>query len=144
MTAAIDQARVLLSKASQDEALVRKVGSDTDVADELIGFHAQQAVEKAMKAVLVAAGIEFPFSHDLGLLRDLCKQAGTPLPDEIGDISELTPYAAWLRYDDNELLELVDRETALNWATSAVRWASQQIEMKEPPKDAGSDPAQPQ
>jgi hypothetical protein len=97
-----------------------------------------------MKAVLVAADIEFPFSHDLGLLRDLCKEAGTPLPDEIGDISELTPYAAWLRYDDNELLELVDRETALNWATSAVRWASQQIESKEPLKDAGSDATPPQ
>jgi HEPN domain-containing protein len=144
MIVAIDQARILLSKASQDEALVRKVSSDTDISDELIGFHAQQAVEKAMKAVLVAADIEFPFSHDLGLLRDLCKEAGTPLPDEIGDISELTPYAAWLRYDDNELLELVDRETALNWATSAVRWASQQIESKEPPKDAGSDATPPQ
>jgi HEPN domain-containing protein len=144
MTAAIDQARVLLSKASQDEALVRKVSSDTDIADELIGFHAQQAVEKAMKAVLVAADIEFPFSHDLGLLRDLCKQAGTPLPDEIGDISELTPYAAWLRYDDNELLELVDRETALKWASTAVRWAHRQVESKEPPKDEEVDAAQTQ
>jgi hypothetical protein len=36
MIVAIDQARVLLSKASQDEALVRKVSSDTDIADELI------------------------------------------------------------------------------------------------------------
>ena len=30
-----DQARVLLSKAAKDEALVRKIGSDTDIADEL-------------------------------------------------------------------------------------------------------------
>jgi|HubBroStandDraft_4_1064222.scaffolds.fasta_scaffold05049_3 hypothetical protein len=27
-----DQARVLLNKAAKDEALVRKIGSDTDIA----------------------------------------------------------------------------------------------------------------
>jgi HEPN domain-containing protein len=136
-----DQARVLLSKAVQDEALVRKVGSDTDIADELVGFHAQQAVEKAMKAVLSAKGVRFPFTHDLGILRDLCKQAGAPLPNEMGDVAELTPYAAGLRYDDDELMDLVDRETALKWAASAVEWARQQIELKERTEDAGSDAA---
>ncbi|HVA18909.1 MAG TPA: hypothetical protein VMU55_01900 [Solirubrobacteraceae bacterium] len=40
---ALDVARVLLMKAEQDEALVRKIGSDTDIADELVGFHCQQA-----------------------------------------------------------------------------------------------------
>jgi hypothetical protein len=43
-----DQARVLLSKATKDEALVRKIWSDTDIVDEIIGFHAQQAIEKAL------------------------------------------------------------------------------------------------
>jgi hypothetical protein len=43
---ALDVARLLLKKARQDEALVRKIGSDTDIADEIVGFHAQQAVEK--------------------------------------------------------------------------------------------------
>jgi hypothetical protein len=32
-----DQARVLLSKVTKDEALARKIGSDTDIADEIIG-----------------------------------------------------------------------------------------------------------
>lgn len=37
----LDLARVLLARAVDDETLVRKVCSDTDVADSIIGFHAQ-------------------------------------------------------------------------------------------------------
>lgn len=117
-----DQARTLLSKAAKDEALVRKVSSDTDIADELVGFHAQQAIEKSMKAVLAANGVKFPFIHDLGVLRELCEQAGAPLPEEVGDVAELTPYAGGLRYDE-DTLELVDRERARRSATAAVEWA---------------------
>lgn len=122
-----DQARILLSKAANDEALVRKVCSDTDIADELVGFHAQQAVEKSMKAVLAANGVKFPFIHDLGVLRELCEQAGAPLPEEVGDVAELTPYAGGLRYDE-DTLELVDRERALHLASTAVEWARSAIE----------------
>jgi len=42
----LDLARVLLARAVDDETLVRKVQSDTDVADAIVGFHAQQAAEK--------------------------------------------------------------------------------------------------
>jgi hypothetical protein len=38
---------------------VRKVSSDTDIADAILGFHAQQAAEKLIKAVLVARGVAF-------------------------------------------------------------------------------------
>ncbi len=34
-----DQARVLLRKAGGDETAVRKLGSDTDIVDEIVGFH---------------------------------------------------------------------------------------------------------
>lgn len=53
----LDLARVLLAKAIDDETLVRKVSPDTDIADAIVGFHAQQAVEKLIKAVLVARGV---------------------------------------------------------------------------------------
>lgn len=51
----LDLAHVLLSRAIDDETPVRKVSTDTDVADAIIGFHAQQAAEKLIKAVLAAA-----------------------------------------------------------------------------------------
>lgn len=47
----LDLARVLLARAVDDETLVRRrVSSDTDVADAIVGFHAQQAAEKLIKA----------------------------------------------------------------------------------------------
>ena len=45
-------------------ALAVLVGAD-DVADEPIGFHAQQAVEKCLKAALALRGVAFRKTHDL-------------------------------------------------------------------------------
>jgi hypothetical protein len=61
----LDLARVLLARAVDDETLVRKVCSDADVADSIVGFHAQQAAEKLIKAVLAARGVTFVKSHAL-------------------------------------------------------------------------------
>jgi hypothetical protein len=47
----LDLARVLLARAVDDETLVRKVSSDTDIADAIVGFHAQQAAEKLRRRV---------------------------------------------------------------------------------------------
>jgi HEPN domain-containing protein len=43
-------------------------------------FHAQQCVEKYLKAALVSRGRAFPKTHDLIALRDLCSHAGVVLP----------------------------------------------------------------
>jgi HEPN domain-containing protein len=67
----LDLARVLLARAIDDETLVRKVSSDTDIADAIVGFHAQQAVEKLIKAVLAARGVGFMKSHALSYLVDV-------------------------------------------------------------------------
>jgi len=77
---------------------------------------------ESLKAVLAARDAEFPFIHDIRGLADLCEAAGTSLPRELDGVDELTPYAAGLRYDDDQAGS-VGRETALNWAASAVVWA---------------------
>jgi predicted nucleotidyltransferase len=64
----LELARVLLARAVDDETLVRKVCSDADVADSIVGFHAQQASEKLIKAVLAARGVTFVKSHALSYL----------------------------------------------------------------------------
>jgi len=33
--------------------------------DEAIGLHAQQGVEKALKAALAVRGVRYPFTHDI-------------------------------------------------------------------------------
>jgi HEPN domain-containing protein len=52
----------------------------------VVGFHLQQCVEKALKAVLSHAGIAFRRTHDIAELLDLIADRGLGPP----------PYADWL------------------------------------------------
>ncbi len=60
-------------------------------------FHAQQAAEKSIKAVLIQHGIEFRKVHDLDYLITLLPPQA-PLPPEAEDIVGLTGYAVMFRY----------------------------------------------
>ncbi len=122
-----DLAEQLLRRANTDAAGARAMLPIDEVADVLVCFHAQQAVEKALKAVLAARGVEFPFIHDISGLTQLCTEAGAPPPDDLGGADLLTPYAAGLRYDD-DTVHAVERETASSWATAAVQWAQGLVE----------------
>ena len=61
-------------------------------------FHAQQAVEKSLKAVLVQRGVAFPYTHDLARIITLVKSGGLPWPEELDAAAALTVYAAGSRY----------------------------------------------
>jgi HEPN domain-containing protein len=122
-----DLAEQLLRRADTDAVGARAMLPIDEVADVLVCFHAQQAVEKALKAVLAARGVEFPFIHDISGLAKLCSEAGAPLPGDLDGADLLTPYAAGLRYDD-DTVQAVERETASRWATSAVQWARGLVE----------------
>lgn len=64
-----------------------------------VGWHAQQAVEKGLKAVLVNRGVAPPKMHDLVILRARCCDIGVPVPDAwIAPCRELTPMATVTRY----------------------------------------------
>ena len=93
------------------------------VSDAIVGFHAQQAVEKALKAVLSGRGAIFPFTHNIALLMQLCEDAGVVAPPSLADADLLTPYGVALRYGARSP-GTVDRSTALGLAARAVAWAS--------------------
>jgi HEPN domain-containing protein len=69
-------AALLLRKAEGDVEVVRALVDTPSIADDAIGFHAQQAIEKAMKAVLALRGVQFPRTHDLGFLLELADRDG--------------------------------------------------------------------
>jgi HEPN domain-containing protein len=117
-----DLAAQLLRRANEDAAGARAMLPIDVVADVLICFHAQQAVEKSLKAVLAARGVEFAHRHDLRVLIGQCENEGVLLPDDLAEVDLLSPYAAELRYDD-DTVHAVERETASRWATAAVQWA---------------------
>lgn len=116
---------ILLSKARNDAAVVRKLAGDLEVADEIVGFHAQQTVEKSLKAVLESRGIDYPYTHDLARLFALLDDSGGA-PENRDDAIALSPWAAEFRYGD-VVAGSLDRERAVATATAALRWAEGQL-----------------
>jgi HEPN domain-containing protein len=117
----VEYAELLLRKAESDLATVRALADSGEVGDEVIGFHAQQAVEKSVKSVLVVDGVEVPRTHDLDYLAELVRGSDREFPDAVHDASWLSPWATQFRYDDP--FEALDRASALEAANAAVRWA---------------------
>ncbi len=77
------------------------------------------------------ADSELPRTHDLELLVEQIKGAGTTVPDELSRTEWLTPWAAELRYDEPIAL---DRAAALTAAESANGWAASLLADAERPK----------
>ncbi|MBI2433574.1 MAG: HEPN domain-containing protein [Candidatus Hydrogenedentes bacterium] len=60
--------RMLLHKAGQDQAVLETLLNDPRFDDETLGFHAQQAAEKLLKAWLVFQGVDYPKVHRIETL----------------------------------------------------------------------------
>jgi len=99
--AASDEARRFLQKAAQDEYVLARLLEDLAAPDEQLGFHAQQAVEKLLKAALFLSDAEPLRTHHLAQLEALLATAGQPLPTEFQALLDLTPYAVQWRYEDD-------------------------------------------
>ena len=91
------QARLLLAAAERDFAALRGMEDATVFADEIFGFHAQQAIEKLLKAWLALLGETYPLSHDLASLLDMLS-AHDPDIARFDELVDYTRYAVRLRY----------------------------------------------
>ncbi|HUT53412.1 MAG TPA: HEPN domain-containing protein [bacterium] len=92
-------AELMLGKAAQDEFVFDQLRINEETPQEALGFHAQQAVEKLLKALLAAAGIEYPLTHQLAELMDLVRDSEIDLPEDFEELRYLTPFAIEFRYD---------------------------------------------
>ncbi len=120
-----EECDILFRKAAQDELAMNKLAGDREVANEIIGFHAQQAVEKLLKAVLMGRSILYRPTHDLAELIDLVRDNGIDTPDILKDAQRLTPFAVPFRYDDlpAEESDAFDRSWAAECVRKTRRWA---------------------
>ena len=73
---------------------------------EHVCFHRQQAVEKALKAFLVHHGVDFPWTHQIGPLLDLCAGEDASLAALATVAVPLTEYAVRFRYPFFEAAQL--------------------------------------
>lgn len=123
-----DVAEALLAKAAGDEAGLRALAKNYDVPDHVVGFLAQQAVEKALKAVLVARDVPFERKHDIDYLCGLIEDAGLDLPPDLSAASTLTPWAVEFRYADPfDDAPPLDRAKALKIVVAIREWATQAL-----------------
>jgi HEPN domain-containing protein len=91
-------------------------------------FDAQQAAEKAVKAVLVRRRVRFPYVHDLETLLTALSDAGEIVPASIWNVNKLTPFAVEARYPsvarevtEEQYAEAVEiAETVVRWAESII------------------------
>jgi HEPN domain-containing protein len=91
-TPAPEEAEQWIAKARDDLAVARVLPEHPVGANWATCFHAQQAAEKALKGVLVAAGVDFPKTHALERLHDLLPAAVASEFDR-ASIAALSPWA---------------------------------------------------
>ena len=74
----------------------------TSIPYRIIAFHAQQCVEKYLKAYLIYHEIEFPYTHNISLLLELCAEKGK-WSSELEEAKKLSTYASTLRYPSDNI-----------------------------------------
>ena len=108
-----------LTKAREDfqAAQVLLAAGLTDTAC----FHAQQAAEKCLKALLEENQEHIPKTHDLDTLIDRFASRLVPSAAVVSAASMLTSFAVEIRYPGTDA-DIVDARDALNSATEIMDW----------------------
>ena len=119
--------REWLSRAKSN--LTRAASPLPDAYLEDFCFDAQQAAEKAIKAVYMAYGLTFPYIHDLGRLLTVLVQAGIRVPKYVQEADQLTRFAVEARYPGlSNPVTKPEHRRAVRIATGVLRWATRQVE----------------
>lgn len=110
-----------LRRAEGNLALARQPKPAEALWEDLC-FNAQQAAEKAIKAVLTLREIDFPKSHDIAEL--LLLLAPADVPDDLWTAESLTQYAVVTRYPGRKPpVSEEEYRQAVMLAEQVLRWA---------------------
>ena len=91
-----------LNYADEDIQLARHALTlSTGAPYRLVAYHAQQCAEKSLKAYLVCHSIDFPYTHNISRLLELCSETAQ-WDDSLLDAEELSVYAVTTRYPGEE------------------------------------------
>lgn len=121
-----DDPREWLNRARSNLARARDQAAEVYLED--LCFDAQQAAEKAIKAVMIKRGIDFPYIHDIARLLRLLEADGQTIPEHVERAAGLAPYATVLRYPGIEQpVSTGAHAEAVETAEAVVRWAEEQL-----------------
>jgi HEPN domain-containing protein len=126
-----DDPREWLNRARSNLAKAQSAAGTPEVYLEDLCYDAQQAAEKAIKAVLIHLGVRFPYVHDLAQLLALVEGTGQSVSESIKQAARLTEYAVETRYPGlSEPVMQREYEEAIVIAEKTVHWAQEVIERK--------------
>ena len=87
-------------------------------------FDAQQAAEKAIKAVLIKQDVKFPYIHNLAELLTLTEETGIKIPKSMKMAGELSKFAVFTRYPfESSPIVAEEYKKAVKIAEAVLRWA---------------------
>jgi len=98
-----------LSRARNDLITGRRALEGDPPIPDTAAFHAQQAVEKALKAVLIMREIEPPRTHVIEVLLARCGSVDPRLDEVAASCAWLTEFAVEGRYPDTECEPTVEQ-----------------------------------
>ena len=111
MNATFDEATQLFKAGCRDRTSLQLLIESGRAPNETIGFLAQQACEKFIKAILVMSGVPVERTHDLERLSEIANAAGLTLPVTALELRQLNPYAVSLRYEGIDVVWVTDLES---------------------------------
>lgn len=101
----LKQAQTMLCMANKDFKALKGM-MDTEIfEEEIFGFHAQQAIEKVLKAWLALLGHEYPLTHDISTLLELLESSGLDV-ERYWDLVEYNTFAVQFRYETIDAFEM--------------------------------------
>jgi HEPN domain-containing protein len=124
-----------VSRAEASLALAKVVAKGVVIED--LCYQAQQAAEKAPKAVYISRQAPFVYIHNIDTLLLGLEAIGFEIPESVDAAGELTRYAVETRYPGGfEPLTPEDLARAIGLAESVLVWARAQVGMADSEKPA--------
>lgn len=114
-----------------DDLVAGEATIGTGQAFWTVCFHAQQAAEKSLKALLALDDVVYPYSHDLAELRKMLQHDIPELREAAEEVDALTEYAVEPRYDITIAPDASTTRSALDTARKVYALAEQIIAERE-------------
>jgi HEPN domain-containing protein len=120
----LEEAELMLRLADRDLAAFHVLCRADEIHFSIVCFHAQQVIEKCLKAALFCRRIAFRRTHDLAMLSGLLLEHQVALPLSADELASLNPCAVMFRYDDVEFeIATLSPATLAEMVISTRRWA---------------------
>lgn len=114
---------------AKSDLIIAKLGDRSDILLNQLCYHAQQAAEKSLKAVLIKEKVEFLFTHNIKTLL-LSLPESIQKPSFFDELPILTDYAVITRYPgDYEEILISEYEKAVSLAELVFSRAFENIKM---------------